>query len=59
MVLECRRNIASNSRGNNIIWVLLFHVRLQNPLNEVVRRCVVKYIALKNHREKVLGNEMR
>ena len=54
-MLEWRWNNASNSRGNNIIWVLLFHIRLKNPLNGVVRRCVVKYIALKSHRER---NEM-
>ena len=45
MVLEWRENLALNSRGNKVIRVLLFDIRLTNPPDWVVQRCVVKYIA--------------
>ena len=43
MKLEWRHNLASNISENEFIWVLLFHIRLRNPLEDgVVRSCFVE-----------------
>ena len=54
-MLEWRQNLGLNICENEVTWVLLFHIRLKNPLDGVVRMRVVEELCWKNSHTS-LGN---